>query len=132
MNFTEHNTIYNSIVENKVTQREFITAVKSYSNIDDAMSHLSDEFIEFYLLNVNSTKLTKELKKLNIVESIEHTLGYAPADDKIIKSIKYRGQFITLEYDRDLGSWFPAIRFRSIITALKYIKAQVDYEEDDI
>ena len=133
MNFKEHNTAYTSIVENKINMKEFINAVRSYSNIDDALGSLDPEYIEYYMININSKKLLKELQKIKLVETdAEKTLGYAPAEDKIIKTIKYRGQFITLEYDRDLGSWFPAIRFRSIISALKYIKKQVDYKEEDI
>lgn len=135
MKFKAYNEAFNSIVlAENVSEKEFIKAINSYSSIDDALTKLSDEYIEWYMLNINSKTLIKKLKKLNIqgITEEEITLGFGTADKKITKSIKYKGQFITVEYDRDLGSWFPAIRFRSIISALKYIKKQVDYDEQDV
>lgn len=128
---------YNNIVlAEGVSEQSFLQAINSYSSIEDAMVNLKDEFIEWYLLNLNSKSLKHKLKKLHIdgisEAEIERTLGFAPAADKVVKNIKYKGQFITIEYDRDLGSWFPAIRFRSIISAMKYIKGQVDYDEKNI
>ncbi len=137
--FKDYCKLQNISIAEGVTEKDFITAVKSYSSIDDAMLGLDDKFIEWYLLNVNSKSLNRALRKLkinlhetsNILED-DITLGYAPSNDKITKNIKYKGQYITLEYDRELGSWFPAIRFRSIITALKYIKSQVDYSVNNV
>ena len=123
---------YDSVVlAENVSEKDFIKSVTSYSSIDDALMHLEDEYIEWYMLHINSPSLNNALKKLNIqgLQETDITLGYAPAEDRIIKNIKYKGQFITVEYDRELGSWFPAIRFRSIISALKYIKSEVDYDE---
>jgi len=129
MKFKDFNSI--PIAEN-ITKDDFIQKIKSYSTIDDALLGLPDEYIEYYMINMNSlNKELKKLKKLNLQEE-EKTLGYAPAPKKIIKQIKYKGQYITVEYDPELQSWFPAIRFRSIMTALKYIKKQVNYSEKDI
>lgn len=137
MNFKNFNTI--QLAEN-VTLSKFIKNVSSYSSLDDALAHLDDEYTEWYLLNINSKKLNSELKKINLVENLHNlynlddnkTLGFSTKEKPLIKQIKYKGQYITVEYNRELGSWFPAIRFRSITTALKYIKNQVDYFEKNV
>ena len=133
---------FNKQLAENVTYKDFITKVKGYSSIDDALLHLSDEYTEWYLLNINNKILNKELKKLKLEETEKTketelteddlTLGYAPQPKKITKNIKYKGQYITVSYDPDLGTWFPTIRFRSISTALKYIKAHVDYNSKNI
>ena len=126
------------ILAEGIKEIDFINAINSYTSIDDALLRLDDEYIEWYMMNMNSKKVKNLLKRLNIsglhedTQNTQTTLGYAPSADRITKSIKYKGQFITVEYDRELGSWFPAIRFRSIISALKYIKAEVDFDEKNI
>lgn len=125
------------ILAEGVTSKSFINAVKQYKSIDDALLHLSDENVEFYLLNINSKEINNLLKKNKIqgLQETEITLGMAPGSDKqqnIYKNLKYKGQYITLEYNPELQSWFPTLRFRSIITALKYIKKQVDYNEENV
>ncbi len=140
------------ILAEGVSMQSFINSVKKYNTIDDALIHLSDENIEFYLLNINSRELNNLLKK-NKIKSLQETclqetclqesgitLGMAPhlpaspsePKQTIFKNLKYKGQYITLEYNPELQSWFPTLRFRSIITALKYIKKQVDYNEKDV
>ena len=128
MNFKDFNNIQ---LAEKVTLDDFVTKVKSYNSIDDALKSLSDEYTEFYLLNMNNKKLKKLLKN-KLQEDWEETLGYAPEPKKIRKNLKYKGQYITVEYDPELQTWFPMLRFRSIVTALKYIKKHVDYTEKDI
>jgi hypothetical protein len=54
----------------------------------------------------------------------EETSGWG-REPGVIKKIRYKGEFITLQYDEDLG-WFPAVRFRSVVNALKYIKNIAD------
>ena len=128
MKFKEYNSI---ILAEGVTQKDFINQVKKYLSIDNALKYLQDEYIEWYLLNINNKKLQKELKSSNLQEE-ELTTGYAPEPYKIRKNIKYKGQYITVSYDPELGTWFPTIRFRSIVSALKYIKRTVDYQEQDV
>lgn len=133
--------MFNLPLAEGVTEKSFITALKGYSNIDDAMAHLDDEYIEYYLINMDKKSLKNALKKYNIhikesikesYEDPEITLGYAPQDGTIVKNIKYKGQYITLTYNKELGTWNPEIRFRSVMTALKYIKAQVNYNQSDV
>ena len=131
-----------NIQEKSISEKDFLNGINSYTSINAALANLPEEYTEYYLLNINSKSLNKQLKDLHIQgihetnESIlgtaDRTLGFAPTKDRIIKNIKYKGQYITVEYDRELGSWFPAIRFRSIISALKFIKDQVDYDTKQV
>jgi hypothetical protein len=131
MNFKEYTKLHDVKLAENVNMNDFVKKVSSFSNIDDAMLSLPDEYVEWYLLNINNKKLHKLLKKLNINED-DLTLGYAPSRTRIIKNIRYKGQYITIEYDPELSNWFPSIRFRSIVSALKYIKKEVDYDEENI
>jgi len=128
MKFKEYQSI---ILAENVTLDNFIKNVQNYSTLDDALANMEDDYIEWYLLNMNNKKLKQNLKKLKLYED-DVTLGYAPEPKKIKKNIKYKGQFITVEYDPELATWFPMIRFRSIVSALKYIKRTVDYNTENI
>ena len=121
----------------KVTLKDFINKVRSFNDIDTALASLDDNYIEFYMLNINNKKLKKELQKLNLLEDYEELIRgfnrYVPDDtQKIVKKIKYKGQYLVLTYDKELQLWFPSIQFRSITTALKYIKKTADYEVGDV
>jgi uncharacterized protein YihD (DUF1040 family) len=119
-----------SIKESKINLKEFLKSVNSYSNLDDALEHLPEEYIEFYLNNMNNKQLNSSLKKLKLQEDFEdltdltRTLGTSPKEDKY-KKIHYKGEYIVLKYD-DRWGWMPAMTFRSIVQATKYIKKLVD------
>jgi uncharacterized protein YihD (DUF1040 family) len=117
-----------SINETKINLKQFIQAVNSYSNLDDALENLPEEYIEFYLNNMNNKDLNKNLKRLKLQEEFEpyqdQTLGTSPSSTKF-KKIHYRGEYIILKYDSRWG-WIPAMSFRSITQATKYIRKLAD------
>jgi uncharacterized protein YihD (DUF1040 family) len=118
-----------SINESKVTLNQFLQAVNSYSSLDDALENLPDDYIEFYLNNMNNKQLNKNLKKLKLIEADfeiynTQTLGTSPQSGKY-KKINYKGEYIILKYDDRYG-WIPAMSFRSISQATKYIKKLAD------
>jgi uncharacterized protein YihD (DUF1040 family) len=119
-----------SINESKVTLKQFLQAVNSYSNLDDALENLPEEYIEFYLNNMNNKDLNKNLKKLKLIEAEDfevydtRTTTVSPQIDKF-KKIHYKGEYIILKYDPRWG-WIPAMTFRSITQATKYIKKLAD------
>ena len=110
------------ISENKVSSKDFISKVKNYKSLDDALLELPDEYTEFYLKYMNNKSFNNLLKKEKLIEAEESkiTVRVAPEHQKI-KKIRYQGQFIILKYDKDTG-WIPMISFRNITAALKYVK----------
>ncbi len=115
-NFTS--TINETIHETKITIISFLDAIKDYNTLEEFLS-THDEYIQFYSDNERDLNIT--LKKLNITEA-EETLGWSGGGDKI-KTIRYKGEFINLEYNHNLNSWLPTVRYRSVINALKQGKA---------
>ena len=118
-----------TINEANITLKQFLQAVKSYSTLDDALEKLPDDYIEFYLKNINNKTLNKELKKINLTEDFYEpyqtkTVGTSPSTNKF-KQIRYKGEFIVLKYDERWG-WLPSMTFRSITQATKYIKKLAD------
>lgn len=116
-----------------VAFNDFIKSVNGYSNLDDALLHLPEEYTEFYLKNINNKKLTKELEKRNLIEMVENwnteyspdqTTAQSPEPSKF-KRIHYKGEYIILKYEDGIG-WIPFLGFRSITKALKYAKELAD------
>ncbi len=122
--------IENITINEKIKMSDFIKSVNSHSSLDDALENLPDEYIEFYLKNMNSKKLKSELQKLKLTEDEDYeikqqqTLKTSPDSDKY-KKIHYKGEFIILRYDERWG-WVPQMAFRSITQASKFIKNIVD------
>ena len=132
--FTEFNKI---ILEQEEQYNEsldiekFLAKVSKYDSLDDALLSLPDSYIEFYFKN--SKLLNKSLKNMGLVESITPEnpgyVGWSPTPqgtETTYKNIKYKGNIITLEYNPELRTWFPQVRFRSVTQALKYAKSLVD------
>lgn len=107
-----------------ITEKKFFSEIKKYPDIDTALMNLPDTFTEFYLLNINDKNFNKKLKKYTKVNEAEETSGWG-REEGAVKKIRYKGEYITLTYDEDLG-WLPAVRFRSVVNALKYIKKLAD------
>ena len=111
-----------------VSMKDFIKAVNSYSNIDDALASLPDEYTEFYIKNINNKDLSKELKKLKLVEDWEYspdqTTQMSPQPGKF-KRIHYKGDYIIMKYTEGQG-WTPYLTFRSISKALRFAKGLAD------
>ena len=110
-----------------ITLDTFLTKVSDYSTVDDALTDLPAEYLEFYADNEKS--LQKTLKKLGLVEAYTPEApgyaGWAKDEKKRIKSIKYKGNLIHLIWDPEIGTWMPFIGFRSVTSALKYAKTLV-------
>jgi len=113
-----------ALQESQISLNQFIQAVNSYSNIDNALENLPDEYIEFYLNNMNNKSLNKKLKQMNLIEDFEvydtRTTTVAPETNRF-KKIHYKGEYIILKYDTRWG-WVPAMSFRSITKATQYIR----------
>jgi len=127
------NELCKNSLNEKVNKSDFIQQVSQFKSLDDALSHLPDEYTEFYFKNINDKKLEKTLQKLRLVENINEvtdvitydvTVGTSPQDQKF-KRIHYKGEYIVIKYDERFG-WIPDIGFRSIPRALKYIKQLFD------
>jgi hypothetical protein len=116
------------LTEGKISIKDFIIAVNSYTNLDQALEELPDEYVEFYLKNINNKQLNKELKKLKLVEDYEVYDKRTTTDDPTnnrFKKINYKGEYIILTWDQRYG-WIPQVSFRSIAKATKYIKKLAD------
>lgn len=119
---------------NNISLDSFLLDVSSYNTLDEALEELDDIYLEFYSNNQN--QLDKALKKMNMLETeaglgegaeSPGELGWSPDADNIrYKTIKYKGELITLVWDPVLRTWFPTIRFRSVVAALKYGKSLVN------
>ena len=113
-----------ALQESQISLNQFIQAVNSYSNIDNALENLPDEYIEFYLNNMNNKSLNKKLKQMNLIEEYEEydtrTTAVSPEINRF-KKIHYKGEYIILKYDPRWG-WVPAMSFRSITKATQYIR----------
>ncbi len=108
----------------------FIDEVILYNTIDEALYDLDEAYMEFYMNNQDIIERTASFKEfIGMNESAESpgTSSWAPDFEKTVyKNIKYKGHILTLEYNHDLQTWFPSIRFRSVVKSLKYIKNEVD------
>ncbi len=113
-----------SLIENEISMDSFVKKVQGYKTIDQALEKLGDDYVLYYLTNINNKKLHKKL----VLKEDDFTLGTstqgATAGKPITKKLKYRGEYIVLVFDREIGAWFPSIQFRSITNALKYIRNQ--------
>ncbi len=121
------NIIETHINEEKITISSFLTKIAQYSTLDQALVELPEEYLEFYFNN--EKLLQKSLKKLHLTEASREDpgyLGWAPPEEKIHKNIKYKGNIITLEWDSELKTWFPQVRFRGITESVKYAKKLVN------
>jgi uncharacterized protein YihD (DUF1040 family) len=110
-----------------MTLKDFIEGVQQYPDLDTALENLPDEYIEFYLKNMNTKSFNKALKKYlneDYEPEFTQTLGNAPIGYKY-KKIHYKGEYIILKYDPRYG-WVPSMSFRSIVNATKYIKKIAD------
>lgn len=111
-----------------LTIDEFVEAVLEYDTLDLALVNLDESYFQFYV--DNQKIVDKTLRKVGLNESEpdddKSTLGWSRPDKIVYKTIKYKGEYITLVFDPELGSWFPTIRFRSIIKAMKYGKELAD------
>lgn len=119
-----------NLVTESVTEKDFIKAVSKYKDIDTALENLSDEYVEFFMLNINNKKFMNKLKKnikLNeyAIDTDNKTTTKWSPDEPKVRKIRYKGEFITLQYDSELG-WLPTVRFRSVVNALRYIKKIAD------
>lgn len=112
--------IKDTIIQEEITLDSFLLAVDEYLTFDDALVDLDESYFQFYIDNEDI--LNKSLK----LSEADLTIGMSPTEEVRYKTVKYKGNFITLVYDPDLHSWFPTIRFRSIIPALKYGKSLAD------
>ena len=120
----QENINQNELNEKKVTISKFLKEIDAFDSLDDFLSNQPDNYLQFYLDNAKT--LDKTLSKMNIKEAT--TLGMSTGDSEEVtyKSIKYKGNFITLEYSPELGSWLPTVRFRSVVQALRYAKGVAD------
>ena len=109
---------------------KFLSKVQGYSTLDEAFSDLSEEYLQFYF--ENSNVLEKSLINLNLLEAglngpeSPSYVGWSPEAEKteiIYKTVKYKGILLTLEYNPELKTWFPQVRFRSVTKALNHAKA---------
>ncbi len=115
--------------KSKISIFDFVYAVNSYSNLDTALENLPNEYIEFYIKNMNNKALNKELKKRKLIENydwevMDRNLGMSPKPDKI-KKIQYKGNYIIFKFEPGIG-WVPNVSFRSISQATKFIKNLYD------
>ena len=108
----------------KITMSSFMNKVSDFSSLDDALSSLPDDYLEFYANNEKA--LGKAMKKM--FESAESPgyIGYAPLPIDTTKVIKYKGQIIKLTFDAKHRIWTPQISFRNITEALKFSKEELD------
>jgi hypothetical protein len=118
--------------EKEVKEKDFISKVKKYQNLDQALMKLPDEYTEFYLKNINSKSLNKKLKQEKLIEEYEgdadvqksKTTGTSPEPGKF-KRLHYKGHYIVLQYTKEFG-WTAQPTFRSITNALEYVKGLAD------
>ncbi len=107
-----------------ITKQDFLDAVSSYSDLDTALEHLPDEYIEFYIKNINSDYIKESENNENYEVYKTRTTGMAPVSGKY-KKVNYKGEYIIFLYDQKTG-WVPQISFRSISKATKFIKKIAD------
>jgi hypothetical protein len=108
-----------------ITIDSFVSNVDKIGNLDDALDLLNDEHLQFY--SDNERQINKVLRKRNLLEDWGSPegpgyTGWARSPEKKIKTIKYKGEIISLEWDPELATWMPVIRFRSVTQALKFGK----------
>ena len=113
----------------KITLDSFIDIIYTYGTLDQAILDLDDDMLQFY--SDNFKVIDKLLIKHKLVEDYASPetpgyLGWARAKDDKIKNIKYKGNIISLQWDTELATWQPTVRFRSVTESLKYGKMLVD------
>ena len=117
--------------ESKITVDSFVLSVENMGGLDQALEELDDDELQFY--SDNQKQIDRLLQKRGLMEVIEVMeaiaspenrgyLGWARPLELKTKNIKYKGDIISLEFDPDLGTWQPTMRFRSVTKALKYGK----------
>lgn len=114
---------------NDISMDSFLLDVTSYSSLDEAFENLSDAHLNFYTDNQDIIEKALYNMNFDIVESSEDPgyTGWSPDTDEVkYKTIKYKGNIITLVWEPELRTWFPTVRFRSIVQALKHGKSQID------
>lgn len=116
------------IEENNISNSSFLLTVSKYSSLDDALIDLPSEYLDYYANNQKT--LEKSLKRLKLLENYSpeapNDVGFSRSKLKIIKKIKYKGEIGILTWDPDVGVWVPRIGKRSIVAALKYLRAEID------
>lgn len=119
------NIIQKSVEITDITLDEFLLTISEYESFDQALSELDESYLQFYIDNQNI--LDKSIYNQSLFESEETNYsGWSAPEGQRFKTIKYKGEYITLEYEPELESWFPSVRFRSIVSAMKYGKALAD------
>jgi len=114
----------------KLTVDGFINKAEKYKSLDDALEKLPDEYISFYLDNVNQIEKLMETYTgfdVDILAEGPEELGALGTrrepGEVIYKKIKYKGEIIVLVYQFDVWTVYPA--FRSITKAIKYGRDQI-------
>ncbi len=115
--------------ESKITVDSFVQSVENMGGLDQALEGLDDDELQFY--SDNQRGLDRILQKRGLMEMEEAFItspeargyvGWSRPLELKVKSINYKGDIISLEFDPDLGTWQPSMRFRSVTKALKYGK----------
>ena len=114
------------IDEAKITMDSFVISVENMGGLDQALEGLDDDEIQFY--SDNQRAIDRVLSKRGLLEAeglhpeSPGYLGWSRPSKLKTKNVKYKGNIISLQFDPDLGTWQPTMRFRSVTQALKYGK----------
>ena len=128
MNFKE--ILSEQINERALDDELFLLKVSNFSSIEDALTKLGNEYIEYF--SKHEKRLKKPLSKLNLLESAETAghLGFARPEETVTKKIKYKGEIILVTWDNINAVWVPEVAKRSIVQALRYGKFLVDSQAE--
>ncbi len=112
-------------INEKITIDSFVSDIEDLGSLDVVLDSLDDESLQFY--SDNEKQIDKLLKRRNLSENWNSPedsgyAGWSPSDKRKVKTIKYKGDIISLEWDPELATWQPSVRFRSVTKALKYGK----------
>ncbi len=112
------------INEAKITVDSFVTSVENMGGLDQALEGLDDDEIQFYA--DNQRVIDRILTKRGLTEGLHPEspgyLGWSRPSKLKTKNIKHKGNIISLQFDPELGTWQPTMRFRSVTSALKFGK----------
>lgn len=109
-----------SVSEQELSLETFLEEVSCYTCLDEALYYSDNSYFQFYLEN-------EDIISRNLVETEQPGYtGWSPSNKLAIKTIKYKGHILALEFDPELGTWQPTVRFRSVVNALKYGKTVID------